>query len=90
MHGGGEPGITRVTISPRMRLAEVIKVVEKIPLGGTDCAPPMLSAARNKLNVSSFVTYTDSKAWASNIHPAQACVSIAASSSATRRQSLWA
>jgi 60 kDa SS-A/Ro ribonucleoprotein len=72
MHGGGEPGITRVNISPRMRLAEVIKVIEKIPMGGTDCALPMLWAARNKLNVSGFVTYTDSETWAGNIHPAQA------------------
>src|SRR6266699_2384524 len=72
MHGGGEPGITRVNLSPRMRLAEVIKVIEKIPMGGTDCALPMLWAARNKLNVSGFVTYTDSETWAGNIHPAQA------------------
>jgi 60 kDa SS-A/Ro ribonucleoprotein len=72
MHGGGEPGITRLTISPRMRLAEVIKVIEKIPMGGTDCALPMLWAARNKLTVSGFVTYTDSETWAGNIHPAQA------------------
>jgi 60 kDa SS-A/Ro ribonucleoprotein len=72
MHGGGEPGITRVNISPRMRLAEVIKVIDKIPMGGTDCALPMLWAARNKLNVSGFVTYTDSETWAGNIHPAQA------------------
>jgi 60 kDa SS-A/Ro ribonucleoprotein len=72
MHGGGEPGITRVNVSPRMRLTEVIKVIEKIPMGGTDCALPMLWAARNKLNVSGFVTYTDSETWAGNIHPAQA------------------
>jgi 60 kDa SS-A/Ro ribonucleoprotein len=72
MHGGGEPGITRVTISPRMRLADVIKHIEGIPMGGTDCALPMLWAARNKLNVSAFVTYTDSETWAGNTHPAQA------------------
>src|ERR1051326_6602792 len=72
MHGGGEPGITRVTISPRMRLAEVIKHIEAIPMGGTDCALPMLWAARNKLNVSGFITYTDSETWAGNIHPSQA------------------
>jgi 60 kDa SS-A/Ro ribonucleoprotein len=72
MHGGGEPGITRVNISPRMRLAEVIKRIEAIPMGGTDCALPMLWAARNKLTVSGFVTYTDSETWAGNIHPAQA------------------
>src|SRR5688572_17785965 len=72
MHGGGEPGITRVNISPRMRLVEVIKRIEDIPMGGTDCALPMLWAARNKLNVSGFVTFTDSETWAGNIHPTQA------------------
>ena len=41
-------------------------------MGGTDCALPMLWAARNKLNVSGFITYTDSETWAGNIHPAQA------------------
>jgi len=72
MHGGGEPGITRVDISPKMRLAEVMKRIESIPMGGTDCALPMLWAARNKLNVSGFITYTDNETWAGQIHPAQA------------------
>ena len=72
IHGGGEPGITRVNLSPRMRMADVIKRIEAIPMGGTDCALPMLWAARNKLNVSGFVTYTDSETWAGDIHPAQA------------------
>jgi 60 kDa SS-A/Ro ribonucleoprotein len=70
--GGGESGITRVNLSPRMRLAEVIKRIEAIPMGGTDCALPMLWAARNKLDVSGFITYTDSETWAGDIHPAQA------------------
>jgi 60 kDa SS-A/Ro ribonucleoprotein len=72
MHGGGEPGITRVNLSPRMRLVDVIKRIEAIPMGGTDCALPMLWAARNKLNVAGFITYTDSETWAGNIHPTQA------------------
>ena len=72
MHGGGEPGITRVSLSPRMRLADVIKRIEAIPMGGTDCALPMVWAARHKLNVAGFITYTDSETWAGNIHPAQA------------------
>jgi 60 kDa SS-A/Ro ribonucleoprotein len=71
-HGGGETGITRVNLSPRMRLAEVIKRIQAIPMGGTDCAMPMVWAARNKLNVSGFITYTDSETWAGNIHPSQA------------------
>jgi 60 kDa SS-A/Ro ribonucleoprotein len=72
MHGGGESGITRVALSPRMRLDDVIKRVSAIPMGGTDCALPMIWARRQKLNVSGFITYTDSETWAGNIHPAQA------------------
>jgi 60 kDa SS-A/Ro ribonucleoprotein len=72
MHGGGESGITHVNLSPRMRLAEVVQRISSIHMGGTDCALPMLWAARNKLNVSGFITYTDSETWAGNIHPAQA------------------
>ncbi|HNQ88011.1 MAG TPA: TROVE domain-containing protein [Verrucomicrobiota bacterium] len=72
MHGGGESGITRVTLSPRMRLDDVIKRISAIPMGGTDCALPMIWARRQKLNVSGFITYTDSETWAGNIHPAQA------------------
>jgi 60 kDa SS-A/Ro ribonucleoprotein len=70
--GGGESGITRVAISPRMRLDSVVEKVRAIPMGGTDCALPMVWARRNKLRVSAFVTYTDSETWAGNIHPAQA------------------
>ena len=72
MHGGGESGITRVALSPRMRLDSVIEKVRVIPMGGTDCALPMVCARRNQLRVSAFVTYTDSETWAGNIHPAQA------------------
>jgi 60 kDa SS-A/Ro ribonucleoprotein len=70
--GGGESGITRVTITPRMRLDSVIEKVRAIPMGGTDSALPMVWARRNKLALSGFITYTDSETWAGNIHPAQA------------------
>ncbi len=59
MHGGGESGITRVALSPRMRLDSVIEKVRAIPMGGTDCALPMVWARRNKLALSGFITYTD-------------------------------
>jgi len=57
---------------PRMRLDSVIEKVRAIPMGGTDCALPLVWARRNKPRVSAFVTYTDSETWAGNIHPAQA------------------
>ena len=72
MHGGGEPGITRVNLSPRMRLDDVIKRLSAIQMGGTDCALPMLWARREKLHIAGFITYTDSETWAGEIHPAQA------------------
>jgi 60 kDa SS-A/Ro ribonucleoprotein len=72
MHGGGESGITRVALSPRTRLDDVIKQIRSIPMGGTDCALPMVWARREKLSVSGFITYTDSETWAGDIHPAQA------------------
>lgn len=69
--GGGESGITRVSLSPRMRLDAIIEKVCAVPMGGTDCSLPMVWARRNKLNVAGFITYTDSETWAGNIHPAQ-------------------
>ena len=59
-------------ISPRMRLDDVVKRISDLPFEGTDCALPMIWAREHKLNVSGFITYTDSETWAANIHPAQA------------------
>ena len=41
-------------------------------MGGTDWALPVLWTTRYKLNVSAFITYTDSETWAGTIHPTQA------------------
>jgi len=61
-----------VNITPRMRLDNVIKRISNLPFSGTDCALPMLWATQQKLNVSGFITYTDSETWAGAIHPSQA------------------
>ena len=65
-------GITPLTISPRQRLDDVVKTVSKLPMGGTDCALPMLWAMENKVQADVFVVYTDSETWAGDIHPVQA------------------
>lgn len=70
--GGGEPGMTLLALSPRQRLDDVVQAMGKIPMGGTDCALPMLWALRNKVKADAFVVYTDSETWAGNIHPVQA------------------
>jgi len=59
-------------ISPRMRLDDAVKRISRLPFQGTDCALPMVWAREHQLNVSAFITYTDSETWAGNIHPAQA------------------
>ncbi len=61
-----------VKISPRQRLDDVLKIVDAIPMGVTDCSLPMRDALKNKRKVDVFVVYTDSETWAGPIHPVQA------------------
>lgn len=61
-----------VPISPHMRLDQVVQAVSDIPMGGTDCALPMLWALKSKSEVDTFVVYTDSETWFGNIHPYEA------------------
>ncbi len=70
--GGGESGLTTLAISPRQRLDDVVATINRVPMGGTDCALPMLWATRNKVDVDTFVVYTDNETWAGSVHPAQA------------------
>jgi 60 kDa SS-A/Ro ribonucleoprotein len=63
---------TPLNISPRMRLDDVVKRISGLPFEGTDCALPMIWAREHDVNVSAFITYTDSETWAGKIHPSQA------------------
>src|SRR5690606_5976749 len=38
--GGGQSGITTLSISPRQRLDDIVREIDKLPMGGTDCALP--------------------------------------------------
>lgn len=58
-----------VPISPEMRLDTVIKTMEKIPMGGTNCALPMKEALSKRWNVDTFHVYTDDETWIPDIHP---------------------
>lgn len=50
----------------------MVRAVDGLPFGGTDCALPMLWATENKVKVDTFVVYTDNETWAGAIHPFQA------------------
>lgn len=58
-----------VTIGPQQKLNGVISTLEKVPMGGTDCAQPMLYTMKQKLKVDALVMYTDSETWFGSVHP---------------------
>ena len=62
----------RLSISKKMRLDSVLGEMSNRNWGGTDCALPMIHAKNNKLDIDTFVIYTDNDTWAGNIHPYQA------------------
>jgi 60 kDa SS-A/Ro ribonucleoprotein len=71
-YGGAQTELTPLAISPRQRLGDAVAAVSGLPFGGTDCALPMLYAARTRLAVDAFVVMTDNETWAGEIHPVEA------------------
>jgi 60 kDa SS-A/Ro ribonucleoprotein len=73
-NGGGwhDSALKPLRISPRQRLDDALRVVDAMPMSGTDCALPMVHATEKRLEVDTFVVYTDNETWAGTIHPHQA------------------
>lgn len=65
-------GLEQIAISPRQRLDDVIRSIERMRFGGTDCALPMVEALKHGWEIDLFVVYTDSETWAGQIHPVEA------------------
>ena len=65
-------GMCPLVISPVQRLEEVVHLTGWLPFGGTDCALPMLEAARRRWSVDVFVVYTDRETGVGDVHPAEA------------------
>lgn len=74
MWGSGRNPITQLSISPKQRLDDICRYTERLDFGGTDCALPMLDAAKNKIPIDTFIIYTDSETWAGDVQPVQALV----------------
>jgi 60 kDa SS-A/Ro ribonucleoprotein len=70
--GGGRDGVSRLSISPRERLDDIINRVAALPFGGTDVALPILWALQEKHPFDVFVNFTDNESWAGDIHVHQA------------------
>ena len=64
--------LTSLDISPRQRLDDVLKKVDNLSFGSTDCSLPMTWALKNKVDVDTFVVYTDNETWSGTVHPFQA------------------
>ena len=69
---GSAAAVSKLAITPRMRLDAAIREVSDLPFGATDCALPMLYAAERGLKVDTFVVITDNETWAGAMHPHQA------------------
>ncbi len=68
----GSNGMTKLPVTPSMRLDDAVRKVSGLSFGAMDCALPMLYALDKGLKVDAFVIYTDSETWAGKIHPVQA------------------
>ncbi len=69
---GSSTGLTSISISAKTRLDDAVRICAALPMGGTDCALPMLHAKRAGLKIDTFCVYTDNETWAGQIHPFQA------------------
>ncbi len=64
--------MTEFEVSPRDRLDDVVRRTERMHMGGTDCAQPMLYAMQKRIPIDVFVILTDSETWAGSCHPPEA------------------
>jgi 60 kDa SS-A/Ro ribonucleoprotein len=69
---GRDTSVTELALSSRQRLDDIVRTISNLTFGGTDCALPMLYAMDRKMEIDTFVVYTDSETWAGGIHPSQA------------------
>lgn len=64
--------LVKIPITKKNSLQEVISTIEKIPMGATNCALPILLAEEKGWQVDMFHVYTDSETYAGLIHPHEA------------------
>ncbi|GLC64530.1 hypothetical protein PLESTF_000175800 [Pleodorina starrii] len=59
-------------LKPEETLDQVVERTAAIPMGGTDCALPILHALENRIHVDVFLILTDNETWFGSVHPAEA------------------
>jgi len=69
---GYPSGISEVGLSTRRRLDDMVRDMDRMRMGGTDCALPMLWAMETGQVFDAFIVYTDSETWAGSVQPMDA------------------
>jgi 60 kDa SS-A/Ro ribonucleoprotein len=59
-------------ISDTDNLATVQSKISRLPMGGTDCAQPMVHATAKNLEIDTFTVWTDNETWAGRVKPVDA------------------
>ncbi len=62
----------KVDVGPKDSLRTILRTTDAMGMQGTDCALPMVWAKENKIDVDTFVIYTDNETWYGKIHPFEA------------------
>jgi 60 kDa SS-A/Ro ribonucleoprotein len=69
---GGTPDLTELPLRKETTLDEAFKMTQKSNFGMTDCAMPMIYALEKKMEIDTFIVYTDSETYFGKIHPFEA------------------
>jgi 60 kDa SS-A/Ro ribonucleoprotein len=69
---GGRPDLTELPLRKETTLKEAFNMTQKSNFGMTDCAMPIMYALEKKMEIDTFIVYTDSETYFGKIHPFEA------------------
>ena len=69
---GGKPDLQELPIRKETTLSEAYEMTRNKRFGMTDCAMPMIYALEKKMEIDTFIVYTDSETYFGDIHPSEA------------------
>jgi 60 kDa SS-A/Ro ribonucleoprotein len=69
---GGTPDLTELPLRKETTLEEAFKMTQRCDFGMTDCALPITYALEKKMEIDTFIVYTDSETYFGKIHPFEA------------------
>ena len=69
---GGTPELTELPLRKETTLEDAFKMTQRCDFGMTDCALPITYALEKKMEIDTFIVYTDSETYFGKIHPFEA------------------